>query len=102
MFPREQLLIQRSEDFFREPQDVLRKVHSFLGLPPLDCQELPALNQGSYKAPMNPETRARLREYFRPHNERLYDLLSTDFGWDRSPEKSRSPKLPKRAVAEWP
>lgn len=100
MFPREQLLIQRSEDFFRDPQGVLREVHAFLGLPPLDFQDLSARNEGSYKAPMNPDTRARLREYFRPHNQRLYDLLSTDFGWDRSPEKSREPKAPEHAVAE--
>lgn len=32
---------------------------------------------------MNETTPARLVEYFRPHNERLYELLGTDFGWER-------------------
>jgi hypothetical protein len=30
---------------------------------------------------MDPTTRRRLQEFFAPHNERLYDLLGTDFGW---------------------
>jgi hypothetical protein len=30
---------------------------------------------------MDPVTRRRLEGYFEPHNERLYGLLSTDFGW---------------------
>ena len=32
---------------------------------------------------MPPDSRARLQEYFRPHNERLYELVGVDFGWDR-------------------
>jgi hypothetical protein len=32
---------------------------------------------------MPPETRARLVDYFRPHNERLYELIGIDFGWER-------------------
>ena len=32
---------------------------------------------------MPPETRARLADYFRPHNERLYELIGIDFGWER-------------------
>jgi hypothetical protein len=30
---------------------------------------------------MDPVTRRRLEAFFAPHNERLYDLLNTDFGW---------------------
>ena len=36
------------------------------------------------KSRMSPETRQRLVEYFAPHNERLYELLGEDFGWDRA------------------
>jgi hypothetical protein len=32
---------------------------------------------------MDPETRQRLLDYFRPHNQRLYELLGINFGWDR-------------------
>jgi len=32
---------------------------------------------------MNRATRARLLEYFRPHNQRLYELLDRDFEWEK-------------------
>jgi hypothetical protein len=33
-----------------------------------------------------PELRRRLYAYFAPHNQRLYELLGTDFRWeDRAP-----------------
>jgi hypothetical protein len=38
-------------------------------------------NKGSYEQPMNPITRRQLEEYFRPHNQRLYEYLGEDFGW---------------------
>jgi hypothetical protein len=43
---------------------------------------LEATNVSSYKAPMDPVTRTWLREYFAPHNARLYELLGEDFGWE--------------------
>lgn len=82
LFPREQLLILRSEDFFRAPREVLSQVYAFAGLPPFEPEQLAAQNEGTYQAPMLPETKERLREFFWPHNRRLYDLLSIDFGWE--------------------
>lgn len=90
LVPREQLLILRSEDFFRDPRLVLREVFTFLGLPQVDLGDLPAQNEGSYQDSMKPETRLRLREYFRPYNRKLYDLLSVDFGWENAPEREAS------------
>jgi hypothetical protein len=80
-FPREQLLIIKSEDFYHEPPDVLREVTTFLGLSPWT----PAQHRG-HKAfpypPMREATRRSLAERFKPHNERLYDLLGRDLGWE--------------------
>ena len=30
---------------------------------------------------MTAQERAALADYFRPHNERLYELLGADLGW---------------------
>jgi hypothetical protein len=30
---------------------------------------------------MSPAVRERLESYFEPHNQRLYEYLSADFGW---------------------
>lgn len=40
-------------------------------------------NVGRYQQKMRVDTRARLIEYFRPHNQKLYDFLGTTFDWDR-------------------
>ena len=52
----------------------------FLGLPLFDPPVTRPAGKVAYE-PMDPTTRRRLQEFFAPHNERLYDLLGTDFGW---------------------
>jgi hypothetical protein len=84
-FPREQLLVLKSEDFFENPRETLEDVLEFLDLPEWEpeASELEGgkRNAGRYGEEMDPATRRRLEEYFEPHNQRLYDFLGTDFGW---------------------
>lgn len=80
VFPREQFLFLRFEDVVAAPDRALEQVHEHLGLPSHDNANLRTLNAGSYE-PMDEATRERLREYFRPHNERLYELTGIDFHW---------------------
>ena len=83
-FPRDQILVLKSEDFFENPQDTLKVVFEFLSLPewePADEEIGGKRNEGRYEQEMDPSTRRRLGEYFEPHNRRLYDLLGVDFGW---------------------
>jgi len=63
-----------------EPQQTLDTVHEFLGLPPHRYDNLLRLHTSEYD-PLPRQPRADLAEYFRPHNERLYELLGIDFGW---------------------
>jgi hypothetical protein len=83
-FPREQLLVLKSEDLFENPHETLKTVLEFLGLPQWEpeAEELMGgkRNEGRYEE-MDPATRRRLEEYFEPHNKRLYEFLNTDFGW---------------------
>jgi hypothetical protein len=82
-FDREQMLVIKSEDMFGNVPDTLRRALAFLDLPGWEPEIPPvweARNEGQY-APMNPATRQRLREYFAPHNQKLYEYLSTDFNW---------------------
>jgi Sulfotransferase domain len=80
VFPREQFLFLKFEDVVAAPERALEQIHEHLGLPPHRNGDLPRLNAGSYE-PMAQETRARLQDYFRPHNERLRELTGIDFGW---------------------
>lgn len=84
VFPREQVHFVRSEDFFDDPAGVGDGVLTFLGLSPWRPQEFPHLGKLG-AARMRPETRNRLERYFRPHNQRLAQLLSRDLGWDPVP-----------------
>lgn len=82
LFPREQILIIRSEDFFEDPASSYKETLAFLGLPHHELDTYEQFLPGSYKQPMNDSTRRRLADYFRSHNRRLYELLGRDFGWD--------------------
>jgi hypothetical protein len=86
LFPREQFLILKSEDFYADPLSSVKQVLAFLGLPLeetlLKKQEFKQYNNNPYTR-MDTALRGRLVEYFEPHNARLYDFLGVDFGWDR-------------------
>jgi hypothetical protein len=81
LIPRNRFLIERSEDFFQDPPAVFDRVLEFLNLPEHRLTEYETFNAFS-SGEMDPELRARLVEYFRPHNRRLYEFLDRDFGWD--------------------
>lgn len=90
LFPPEQMLLIRSEDFYTDPASIYKQTLSFLGAPILEPKSL----QQGYKAlnkskdsdtpsKMDPAIRKRLIAYFEPHNERLYKLLGKNLDWDR-------------------
>lgn len=83
LFPREQFLFVPAEEFYDAPQEVLDRAHGFLGVPDHRYDEVAHLNSGGYGDAVPPDVRARLTEYFRPHNDRLRELTGVDFGWDR-------------------
>lgn len=76
------LLILSSEDFFAHPKKILKQVHRFLGTDEkFKPGDLFPKNVGDNKAPVSPEVYEYLNEYFKPHNQRLYNYLNRDFGW---------------------
>ncbi len=81
MFRPEQLLILRAEAMFTEPERVFTRVQSFLDIPVVGTIPLSKFNERS-RPPMAAETRARLADYYRPHNAALYKALGEDFGWE--------------------
>jgi hypothetical protein len=84
LFPREQFLFLKAEDMFADPQHALDAVHEFLGLPLHRVAAADRLNVSPAYDRLAPDVRDRLDDYFRPHNERLYELIGIDFGWERS------------------
>lgn len=80
-FPRDQVLIESSEEFHRHPQHVFDRVLGFLRLPPFELQNPTFANTNPAADPVRPDTRARLQERFAPHNERLERALGMHFDW---------------------
>lgn len=88
LFPREQFLILKSEDFYADPVAILEQASAFLHLPQLEPHErTKKYKQHNYVqqpyAKMSASTRKRLLAYFEPHNARLYEFLGVNFGWDK-------------------
>ncbi|GAC1565619.1 MAG: hypothetical protein NVS3B14_03950 [Ktedonobacteraceae bacterium] len=86
LFPREQFLILKSEEFYADTAAALKHILTFLNVPDAEFQvrneDYRPYNNYAYTR-MNPVLRKRLIAYFEPHNARLYDYLGTNFGWDK-------------------
>jgi hypothetical protein len=85
VFPRSLFHFLTLEDLANDPQRTLDGVHRFLDLPDHGYENLRPLHTATYES-IAPEVRARLTDYFRPHNERLYELIGKDLGWERVTE----------------
>jgi tetratricopeptide (TPR) repeat protein len=80
IFPREQLLAVKSEDFYEQPSATMTNIFDYLGLPNYPLDNYPKHNSGDY-SPIDGEIRAKLGAFFNPHNQRLEDLLGLKFNW---------------------
>ncbi|MEG4112181.1 MULTISPECIES: tetratricopeptide repeat protein [unclassified Microcoleus] len=79
-FPREQLLILKSEDFYAGAAAIVQQVLEFLDLPEYQLSDYQNANPGSYQ-PVNQSIRNWLRDYFRPYNQQLEEYLGRKFDW---------------------
>ncbi|MBA3473381.1 MAG: sulfotransferase domain-containing protein [Rubrobacter sp.] len=80
-FDEEQMLVLKSEDFFEREPETLKIVLDFLDLTEWEPETWEIRNEGRYDQEMDPVTRRRLEEFFKPHNKRLYEYLGVDLGW---------------------
>ena len=80
-FKRENILIIKSEDFSKNTQRTMEQVFRFLDLPNFKIKKLKKLSNVWEYPNMEKKTRDLLREFFRPYNEKLYDMLKIDYNW---------------------
>lgn len=80
-FPRQQILILKSEDFFQNPPVIFNRVLAFLGLPDWELDNYDIYNLGTYLK-MEPHLETKLRSYFSPYNQELYELIGENFNWE--------------------
>jgi len=80
-FDRSRVLILRAERLFDETQFAVNEVISFLELEHRQLDVSRKYNTGSYRSEIEADVRARLEEYYKPHNERLFELLEVESAW---------------------
>jgi hypothetical protein len=83
VFPKEQFLILKAEDFFADTRTIFRQVLEFLDLPDWELEMFRKYYAGGYITKISAATRKDLVEYFAPHNQRLYEYLGIELGWDK-------------------
>ena len=89
VFPKEQFLIIQSEEFFKNPSKIYNDVLEFLGLPSYDLKEYDAIRK-QQKSILEKHTREKLQHYFKPHNDKLYELLGKKFDWETELENTEN------------
>ncbi|KAJ0016238.1 hypothetical protein NQD34_014528 [Periophthalmus magnuspinnatus] len=103
-FPLEQIHLVSGERLISDPAGEMAKVQDFLGLQRIvtdkhfyfnktkgfPCLKKPegsskphclGKTKGRTHTPIDPDVLLRLRDFYRPHNEKFYQLTGQDFGW---------------------
>lgn len=81
-FDRSQILVLENVDLRRNTATVINHVADFLGLPEHRREgEWQQVLVGGYDPAIPEPTHRLLREFYAPHNQKLYHLLGRDFDW---------------------
>jgi len=75
LFPKEQLLIIKSENLFSEPAIIMSRVFTFLDLPDYQLDSYPNYNPGGVYRQMDASMEQTLKKFFLPYNQKLEKLL---------------------------
>jgi hypothetical protein len=84
-FPKKQLLIIESENFKKNKREYLEFICKFLNINSFNYSkiDLTEYHKSNYKTKLiAPEAHKLLTEYYKLHNEKLFDLLGERFDWD--------------------
>lgn len=78
-FPRNNIHIFQSEKYFVNPAVITYQIWQLLGL---DYEEIEYTKHSTLEyEPLRQETKERLTEYFKPYNEKLFELIGERFEW---------------------
>jgi hypothetical protein len=87
-FGREKLLILESKQFQKNITESLHQVCEFIGIDPFTDALLSKLSEEKYNVGLQQETSVeiqqtldQLKDYYRPFNEKLYQLLGKSYDW---------------------
>jgi hypothetical protein len=88
LFPKENIHCINVDDLSKEPIIVLNKICNFLDIPEHHFKNYVKKNvnkedpRQKTSKPINPDTRKKLVEFYKPYNEKLESFLEMKFNWD--------------------
>lgn len=81
-FGKANLLVLDVREYFDDRLPVLHRIQSFVGLPYFDNPFLEKTNANPLQLPpADEESMEKLRTFFQPHNERLWQIIGKKFAW---------------------
>ncbi len=81
LFPRKNIGIFSTEDFKNDSQRTYDMIFNFLDLPKFIINDNEIMEKGNY-TPMDKKIRNILANFYKPHNEKLFELIEQKFEWD--------------------
>lgn len=82
-WPRDQLLFLSIKQLKQREslEKCLKQVFEFINIPYEEISDVEAKNKRSYQNQMAPETKQLLEDFYRPYNERLFQVLGQQIDW---------------------
>jgi hypothetical protein len=82
LFDSSQFFFIFAEDFKVNKSQILNELMVFLDLQfSISTETLKDTHVREYKHKMTPDTRTKLLDYFKPHNEKLFELINKNINW---------------------
>ncbi len=81
-FPMSNILVLNSLTFFTQPHDALRRIYEFVGVDSeFVVDDLVPRNVGTNRTKVDSEVYEYLEDYYRLHNQELYEFIKEDYAW---------------------
>ena len=81
VFPREKIHILSTEDMQKNPEKTLLKIFQFLVIPNYTLKNPQKQKSSEYKK-MDEKTRKILLDFYKPHNEKFFQIIQERFDWN--------------------
>ena len=81
IFSKDQIHVLSTEEMQKNPRETLLELFRFLGLPDYDIKNPQKQKFFKYKE-MSSNTRKKLLDFYKPHNEKFFQMIEKRFDWD--------------------
>ena len=82
VFERKNIIILDFNDLVNSPEKMLAKVCTFLSISQKSNWNIKPFNKLDYSTTLSNQTKVWLDKFFKPYNEKLFNLLDRRFDWD--------------------